>query len=94
MITCKEQAGFLFSHPCIQPASGPCSDCEQQVCAAHLHTFANDQLCTSCAQAVMREGEGRRRYGALSDQPVFYAEARYPGFGTYAEGSWGHDLLD
>jgi len=91
---CTERAGFLFDHDCTQPASGACGDCQQQVCAAHLHAFGPDRLCTSCARALMREAEGRHRYGALSQEPVFYALSRYPGFGAYPEGSWGHDLLE
>lgn len=72
---CRETAGFLFSHPCRNPASGRCGRCGKPICAEHARPAGEVPVCVGCA----------RRDPSASpapDDPYFYARAA--GFAAYA----------
>ncbi len=87
MTTCEENSGFLFKHPCDRPSDGPCAACGKQICEAHAHVDEDGQRhCTTCAKRLQRQ-ERRRRY---RDDPYFYGQRWYPGYGRYRPGYWGY----
>ena len=89
--TCQETAGFLFKHPCDGEAYGYCNQCQKATCRRHTHAFGEDALCTGCAKTEVREGKRKgHRYGQYEDDPYFYGESYYPGYGRYGAGRWGY----
>lgn len=92
--TCQETAGFLFDHPCAETVHALCADCAKAICVRHGHDLEGHRLCTGCARGVIRDSLARgHRHGRFADEPLFYAAFRFPGFGDYGPGSWGHEEL-
>lgn len=91
---CRETAGFLFSHPCKNPATARCSQCGKPVCAEHGRAPAAEAgpeppggwpqalLCVGCTRrqaAADPQALARRQ-----DDPLFYAWALYPDYQAYS----------
>lgn len=57
----------------------------------NLHAVFDGQArCTTCAKAVAR---ANRSGGAYRDDPYWYSDSYYRGYGYYGPGYWGHHYL-
>lgn len=81
---CNETSGFLFSHPCSEPADHVCGQCAKPICGKHAVDTSGVLRCTSCAKTWLR-GEGRNSnaasgqpgYGPYYGSPYFYTWHHY-----------------
>ncbi|MCA9175821.1 MAG: hypothetical protein KDB14_15150 [Planctomycetales bacterium] len=92
--SCNERSGFLFQHECGNLPDAACAQCGKPVCEQHTHYVDNEPYCTSCAKLDLkqRRGESRQRWSNDSgyEDPYFYGDHYYRGYGRYRTGYWGH----
>ena len=73
---CRETAGFLFSHPCRNPAAGRCGRCGKPICPEHARALGEGgPVSVACARKDPSASPA-------PDDPYFYAGAA--GFAAYA----------
>ena len=58
MSRCREAAGFLFDHPCSNPAEANCTECSKPICIEH----SRDGLCIACKRKAKTEGDATDPY--------------------------------
>jgi hypothetical protein len=87
---CRETAGFLFSHPCKNPAVGRCDHCGKPICAEHSRPSsaeappeqpapggwpaAGGTVCVGCARRQVVASGGQNQQ-AFREDPLFCAWA-------------------
>ncbi len=85
---CRETAGFLFSHPCKNPALGRCDQCGKPICAEHSRSASlgapsgepapgnwpapGGTVCIGCARRQVSSSQGEARQ-AFREDPLFCA---------------------
>ncbi len=89
---CNETAGFLFQHECGNAPIAQCDACRKPLCAEHLHDAAGQRLCTTCVKQQQRQQAGRSTH-IDNDDPYFYGDRYYDGYGRYTTGYWGHHYI-
>ncbi len=98
---CRETAGFLFSHPCKNPAMSKCGRCGKPICAEHARPAPSQApsepgpsggspdpaglVCIGCARRQAAQGDRQ----AFMDDPFFYCWALYP-----EDPSWSYSAAD
>ena len=102
---CQDTAGFLFKHACSNAATGECAQCGKRICKAHTKAGERGMpFCVGCLKQELAQGgksqrpsdmgrraKGKRRRGRSYDQdPYFYGDSHYEGYGSYRRGHWGH----
>lgn len=96
---CRETAGFLFSHPCKNPAVRTCTKCGKPICEDHTRgaaalevsvpggwPAAGDPVCIGCER---RASVAAGRVESRGDDPYFFAWGFYPSYhsaSTWVEG--------
>jgi len=101
--TCGEISGFLFKHACKREAVDTCADCDKPICGRHAKkSNEGGVLCVLCTKSQLdksapaQPAQGRRHRSRWDDDhdwhddPYFYGETWYHGYGSYRRGSWGH----
>ena len=95
--TCNDRSGFLFQHDCDRLPVSTCCQCQKPVCESHTHYVDNEAHCISCAKRDQKEqrraatGQRRRRQDYDHyDDPYFYGDDYYQGYGRYRPGYWGY----
>ena len=93
--TCNERSGFLFQHDCSSLPDVTCSQCQKPICTRHTHYVDNEPFCTGCAKQDLRQQRQetqhrRRRHDADYEDPYFYGDEYYRGYGRYRQGYWGY----
>ncbi len=102
---CRETAGFLFSHPCKNPATTRCSRCGKPICAEHGR-MASPQadsgppqaaqtgtVCIGCARRQASEAPTAADREALRDDPFFFAWALGSDASSWAYSSADHEAF-
>ena len=90
---CNDRAGFLFSHDCPYPPVNECQQCGRPICDEHTrYNEASDPICVSCSKVAKsnpqsKDPNDRRDY---DNDPYFYSDTHYRGYGNYTHGYWGH----
>ena len=95
--TCEERAGFLFKHACDRLPAHVCGKCNKSVC--NEHSKLNDQnqlICVTCTKQqskLVRQQGQPGYYDRYDDDPYFYGDRRYRGYGNYSGGYWGGYMI-
>ena len=88
---CNERAGFLFSHDCSRVPIHSCVACQRPICEKHAHESQQGMVCTTCAKAERKQQTTRDDYD--DDDPYFYGDGYYRGYGRYRPGRWGYAYI-
>lgn len=93
--TCQETKGFLFHHPCAQPAINQCDQCQKLCCELHGVIEGTSVYCITCAKKMAQSASGGARPGyrrgdySDDDDAYWYSDSYYHGYGNYSSGHWG-----
>ena len=83
---CSETSGFLFKHKCENPGVHNCFKCGKTICHKHSHqSNRQNLLCTTC---IKKDADDYHHY---RDDPYFYGDHHYAGWGTYHGSRWRDD---
>jgi len=92
-MSCGENSGFLFKHPCSQQAAGQCQTCTKAVCVHHTHPTPQGYMCTTCAKKIVKQARFQgKQWQGWDDDPYLYDTYYYTGYGYYGRGYWGHEI--
>lgn len=94
--SCQETTGFLFHHACANPVSCQCDECKKFTCEHHSVAEGMSTYCTTCAKKLARSSHGTRQLrpsSAYDDDPYWYSDNHYRGYGYYGSGYWGHAYI-
>ncbi|MCZ7648342.1 MAG: hypothetical protein M5U26_24300 [Planctomycetota bacterium] len=92
---CGETAGFLFKHSCASFATQSCTNCGKKVCDDHARPGEAGAFCIACARTVRRNEHGAADASSgHHDDPYFYGNSYYSGWGHYRSGWGSHHYRD
>mgnify|MGYP000849204619 CR=1 FL=1 len=96
---CRETAGFLFSHPCRNPATGKCDRCGKPICAEHTRPEPGPPrveppppggwpaetgvVCIGCTRRIAVEQGRQQEFAGRQADPFFYAWSVFPDYHSY-----------
>ena len=87
-LRCNDRSGFLFSHDCDYPPVNLCMTCGRPICDEHTrYDSASQTICVTCAKQSSNQDPNN---APSNDDPYFYGQRHYRGYGHYGPGYWGH----
>jgi len=102
---CRETAGFLFSHPCRNPATTRCIRCSKPICAEHgrpaslqgesgpAPSSGTDVVCIGCARHQASHVSTTGDRDALRGDPFFFGWALSEDASSWSYSSADHEAF-
>lgn len=87
---CNETSGFLFRHECGEMPMRQCQLCGKPLCEKHAYETVDGSMCTTCFKKQNQDLPGNRMH---DDDPNFYGDRYYRGYGHFGQGYWGYAWL-
>ena len=87
---CNDRAGFLFSHDCPYPPVNECQQCGRPICDEHTRYNANSEPTCVSGMKTAATSDDSIDHRNQDNDPYFYGDTHYRGYGNYSHGYWGH----